>query len=73
MITGPAAVFRATNHLHLIAFSFFGLLLFNVFSSPDWICLTTSDYGDVAAISGYYNEHTGAPGFSNFNVWTPQQ
>ena len=28
------------------------------------------DRGDISAIGGYFNGHTGEPEFRNFNVWT---
>ncbi len=68
----PAANFLDTNHLNLIAIDEWGLFFVNG-QFVAWLNLShNQDSGGVSVMGGFFNDHTGEPSFSDFNVWTPQ-
>ena len=62
---------RSENHLLLLAFEDVGIFSVNGQLVSRLDLSHNQDYGDVSAIGGFFNNHTGEPGFENFNVWTP--
>ena len=62
---------RSKNHLLVLALGDFGFLFVNGESVSRLDLSHNLDYGDVAAIGGFFTDHTGEPSFDNFNVWTP--
>ena len=67
----PATVFQSRNYLVLVALKDVGLFYVNGQLVSRLDLSHNQDYGDVSAIGGFFNNHTGEPNFSNFNVWTP--
>ncbi len=61
---------RSRNHLLLYAIDDIGIFFVNG-ELVSWLDLSHNrDYGFVNAMSGFFDDHTGEPGFENFNVWT---
>ena len=69
-IISPAN-FRSRNHLLLVALGDWGLFFINGEYIARLDLSHNLDYGGVGVMGGFYNDHTGEPDFSNFNVWTP--
>ena len=61
--------FRNTNHLLLFVFDDIGYFFVNEQLITLLDLSHNFDYGDVSAMGGFFNDHTGEPQFRNFNVW----
>ena len=59
------------NHLLIIAFGESGWFFVNEHLVAKLDLGHNLDSGDVSAIGGFFNNHTGEPSFENFNVWAP--
>ena len=59
------------NHLLLFAFEDWGMFFVNGQLVARLDLSHNLDYGGVSVMGGFFNDHTGEPSFSNFNVWTP--
>ena len=70
-VRDSGAILRSSNHLLLLAFGDVGLFFLNDALIARLDLSHNLDYGGVSAMGGFYNDHTGEPDFSNFNVWTP--
>ena len=66
----PSGSFRNRNHLLLLAFDEAGLFFVNDQLIARLDLSHNLDRGDISAIGGYFNDHTGEHEFRNFNVWT---
>ena len=62
---------RSNNHLLLFAIDDVGFFFVNGQLVARLDLSHNLDYGDVSAIGGFFNDHTGEPSFEDFNVWTP--
>ena len=67
----PASNFRSRNHLMLLVLKDSGFFFVNGELISRLDLSHNLDYGGVSAVGGFFNGHTGEPGFENFNVWTP--
>ena len=67
-----SAGLRNDNHLLLFAFEDWGMFFVNGQYVAQLNLSHNQDYGGVSVVGGLYNDHTGEPSFSKFNVWTPQ-
>ena len=66
----PSGTLRDKNHLLLMTIEHIGFFFINGELITRLDLSHNLDYGEVGAISGFYNDHTGEPRFGNFNVWT---
>ena len=66
----PSGIFRNTNHLLLLAIDEIGLFFVNDQLIARLDLSHNLARGDISAIGGFFNDHTGEPEFRNFNVWT---
>ena len=66
-----SASLRSRNHLLLIALEATGLFFLNGELVSRLDLSHNRDQGEVHAIGGFYNDHTGEPSFEGFSVWTP--
>ena len=66
-----SASLRSRNHLLLIALEATGLFFLNGELVSRLDLSHNRDQGEVHAIGGFYNNHTGEPSFEGFSVWTP--
>ena len=62
---------RSSNHLLIIAFEDRGWLFVNGRLEVTLDLSHNLDSGNVSAMGGFFNSHTGEPSFENFNVWAP--
>ena len=60
---------HSSNHLILIALEELGFFFVNGQLIARLDFSHNLGYGDVSAMGGFYNNHTGEPSFENFNVW----
>ena len=65
----PSVSFRNTNHLLLFVVGDTGWFFVNEQLIARLDLSHNLDYGDVSAMGGLFNDHTGEPEFRNFNVW----
>ncbi|MCE2462475.1 MAG: serine protease, partial [Dehalococcoidia bacterium] len=59
------------NHLLIIAFDGVGWFFVNDDLVAKLDLGHNLDSGNVSAMGGFFNDHTGEPSFENFNVWAP--
>ena len=62
---------HSRNHLLLIALESTGLFFNNGELIARLDLSHNLDQGEVYAIGGFFNDHTGEPSFEGFSVWTP--
>ncbi len=61
---------RSQNHLVLLALEDLGIFFVNGKVVARLDLSHNLNYGGISAMGGFFNNHTGEPSFSDFNVWT---
>ncbi len=58
------------NHLLLLTIDDLGIFVVNGQLVTSLDLSHNQDYGNISAMGGFFEDHTGEPSFENFNVWT---